>query len=278
MYKFNSQNGLITVYETAARDLTVIQGNSSVVYPFYKSSGKNSGIEGIWAPWMGYFKKHPEHDNQVYMTKPGVSSLSPAVTEVIKRNCTEKEAASLIARMGNDEALAISCSMGGGIWAERPAFRAELQSVDCLKPYLQAIEIGNTKKVPLVIGAEEERQLVDFKGKRYKGKVLGNQAIMAKTMEEITAHESARFCLSRTSTYLVQDNRSFPKTEQLARINTRSREAYKIVSVLESGDPAARIRVDYYHKLGLFEKEKSMSDKEKGKSQDIAAPSNKFQG
>lgn len=87
MHTFNSGNK-ITVYKTGDRDLTVVKGVSGVLYPFYKSSGVNSGSSETWFPWMGYLEQHPlsktdpTFNNKLYMVKPVERTLSEESKEL----------------------------------------------------------------------------------------------------------------------------------------------------------------------------------------------------
>ncbi|WP_419420090.1 hypothetical protein ACNVED_01985 [Legionella sp. D16C41] len=263
MHNFSSQNSMITIYETAARNLTVVQGNSGVIYPFYKSSGKNSGFEGIWAPWMGYFAEHPKAAQQIYMVKPSTASLSSELIKIIEAHCTKLETESLMARMGNDEALAISCALGGGVWTERPSFCEAIKNAVCIKPFLKEIIVHHVETVSLPTSDKENpAQTVNFKGKNYKGNVLKTQAEMATIMEKIITQESANIQTSKKFNYVIQDRKKFPTTKQLKNIAS---EVHGLT-----------LRTNYYHKLGLFKKEPGLADnlvKGKAKVTDLPSPS-----
>ncbi|CEG59015.1 hypothetical protein [Legionella fallonii] len=212
MYHFKNKDR-ITIYENSARDMTVVQGNSTVIYPFYKSSGHNSQSDQTWFPWMGYFDLHPGQKNQLYMVKPNTQSMSASSIAIIQKYLgAGDKATNFISRMGNDEALAISCSLGGGEWHKYPKFREEIITADATKSYIKLLELESVKK--MVLKAPKTNAPVSFKGKGCSGEAMEVQAAMATAMENVVSKETPKF----VSAYSVQDKKRFPKTNELAGI------------------------------------------------------------
>lgn len=218
MFLLNSQERL-TVYANPARDLTAVQGKSGVVYPFYKSSGANSKSDQTWSPWMGYFDHHPKQETdpsfkgQVYMVKPSPSILSEEAKGIIKRYLGDN-ANNFIQRMGNDEALAISCSLGGGDWEKYPRLRAEIMQAESTKKFIiPELQVGTT--LPLKIAPlPPTNEPIDFAGKKCVGKIVPAQANIASAMETATALASTGY----VTAFSVQDKKQFPTTNQVNAI------------------------------------------------------------
>ncbi len=214
MYRVKRRKGDVTVYENKGRSLTVIKGNSGVVYPFYRSTGTNSHSDRTWFPWMGYFAHHPLHEKQLYMVKPITQSLSEESKEIIRKYLGSAEKyVHFIYRMGNDESLTISCSLGGGEWAKHPKLREEIMYADSTRDYFQVLRIRTVKsmKAPPRYPADD----IDyFAGKNCSGLVLKSQAVIASAMEKIIDQISSRF----SSSYSVQEKKNFPSTEELSDI------------------------------------------------------------
>ncbi|CEK11431.1 hypothetical protein [Legionella hackeliae] len=234
MYKLTSQHR-ITIYNIPGRDITVVQGNSGIVYPFYKSTGHNSQSQETWFPWMGYFAPHPlgqtlvQFKNEIYMVKPGPCSVSEKVQEIIKKHLGNK-ANSFIHRFGNDEALAISCSFGGGEWEKNPGLKDEIINSSPLNKYVKKLKIEAVNQVQVQI--PQKRKLIRFVGKNCSCTAYNIQAIVAEKMETITAEESKKY----VSEFLVQDRQNFPSADDLFSI--------------ECSSHARRIRFNYLDKLG----------------------------
>ena len=214
MYRVKRRRGYITVYENNARGITVIQGNSGVVYPFYRSTGSNSQSDQTWFPWMGYFDYHPNHDHQLYMVKPVTQSLSEKSKKIIQKYLGSGEKSMhFICRMGNDESLAISCSLGGGEWEKHPNLREEIRYAGSTLDYIQMLRIVKFKSMET--SSRYPADAIDyFSGKNCSGLVLKSQAVIARAMEKIVEQESLKF----SSTYFVQDVKNFPLTEELRNI------------------------------------------------------------
>ncbi|MCW8397774.1 hypothetical protein OQJ26_03095 [Legionella sp. PATHC038] len=221
MHTFNSGNK-ITVYKTGDRDLTVVKGVSGVLYPFYKSSGVNSGSSETWFPWMGYLEQHPlsktdpTFNNKLYMVKPVERTLSEESKGII-RNHLGALADTFISRMGNDEALAISCSFGGGEWdkEKHPGFRNDILSAFSTKKFVLPIkeeDILYKEAIMESIPEVEKDEVVDFVGKGYEGQIMNSHAKMATHVENIIAQESDKY----VSSYSIQDEQRFPTTEEIA--------------------------------------------------------------
>ncbi|STX28857.1 Uncharacterised protein [Legionella beliardensis] len=236
MYRLSSQAD-ITIYENPARDLTAVQGNSSVVYPFYKSSGNNSKSDQTWFPWMGYFDKHPKNPNELYMVKPDVKSLSAETKAIIRQHLgTNEVSENLISRMGNDEALAISCSLGGGVWATYPKLREDIMMASATKDYIKMLHVEAVKEMQV---PPAQKGLTPFIGKRYEGEAFDSHVGMATAMEGVVARQAAKF----VSTYSVQDKGKFPKTQELESI-----------AQLSHGKSIRDNYIAKLDKLGLFQK------------------------
>ena len=211
MHQMSSSNSIV-IHEIPGRHVTVVQGNSGVVYPFYRSTGINSQNADTWLPWMGYFDAHPEQEkniddkNSIYMVKPNTYSLSLEMKTIIKKHLNDP--ASFIARLGNDEALAISCSIGNGVWTKYPHLKEEIMDCESLQKYLKTIEISEIQRTSLSVSKDK---LVQFNGRHYTGIVRSFQAVIAVKMEHITEIESKKYA----SIYSVQAKEYFPSTEEL---------------------------------------------------------------
>ncbi|MGQ3889520.1 hypothetical protein ACQUW5_10870 [Legionella sp. CNM-1927-20] len=219
----SNRKNVLKVYNTPARDLTVIKGVSGVVYPFYKSSGVNSKSDGTWFPWMGYFEPDPRggadpvYANTINMAKPNTVSISGKLQDIIKEYLKEK-APLFIKRMGNDEALALSCCLGGGVWDTYPKLRVEISWEISTGRYIKELRIGpQFDEKPQPLSKKDGEKLVDFKGIKYSGKVLRSQAEMAHLMEEITANEISELIY----TYSIQQEGYFPLTSMLPEISSQ---------------------------------------------------------
>ncbi|MCP0914021.1 hypothetical protein NKV53_06615 [Legionella sp. 27cVA30] len=261
MYTFKDND--IHAYKTQARTITVIKGNSSVLYPFYTSSGFNSNSKETWFPWMGYLDypdKNPA-EGKIYMVKPVTCSVSKESADILKKYLVEKAskqcitegsdeaisklieekfdhraammfeigtddekiikfvrehyqtvADSFIRRMGNDEALAISCSLGGGEWDKYPEMRKEIMGANSTAKFIKPIEkITYTENLVKDLSETEKEELTDFKGVACEGKVKRSHAEMATHLESIIQQESKRY----VSKYFIQEEKDFPTTEQV---------------------------------------------------------------
>lgn len=198
------------VYPVPGRHIMVLKGNSGVVYPFYKSTGTNSHSAETWFPWMGYFAAHPLVDNSIVMVKPNTQSVSEELILIIFPYLA-KRTAEFIYRMGNDEAIALSCILGGGEWEKYPLLREEILTAAVIQPFLKKItmavyDAGTT--------AATTTELTQFNGKHYSGMVHNIEAMAAEQMERLTAEESSHYI----SPYLMQDKMIFPTTEQLQKL------------------------------------------------------------
>ena len=231
----------INIYTNPARDLTVVQGQSGVLYPFYRSSGLNSSCDSTWFPWMGYFDKHPQEPNQIYMVKPPISDLSNQSKKVIKKYLGSK-AGAFISRMGNDESLAISCSIGEGVWEQYPDMRKEIMNSNATKPYLKALIIDST--IPLEVQYKgSQRQY--FKGRHSSVKTSGLQANMAIAMEKATSEECSKYISKPffpTEKFSIQDKKEFPSQKNLKKMEQEKEQHIKYVR---------QIREKYLQKLGI---------------------------
>ncbi|KTD19094.1 hypothetical protein [Legionella jordanis] len=261
MYSF--KDAQINAYVTQARTIALIKGNSSILYPFYTSSGENSKSKDTWFPYMGYLD-YPDGDSskgEVFMVKPVNRTVSTESAAIIKKYLAEEEAKafinspdpdedtvktieklapgaakilysgldpdeeltaiikqhfegvaeSFINRMGNDEALAISCSLGGGVWEKYPEMRDEIMSATPTAKFIKPIEkITYTESPIRNMSAEEKKQLVDFEGTVCKGKVKKSHAEMASHMESLIQKESQRF----VSKYFIPAKKDFPSTQE----------------------------------------------------------------
>lgn len=119
---------------------------------------------------------------------------------------------SFIRRMGNDEALAISCSLGGGEWDKYPEMREEIMKANSTAKFVKHIEkVTETDNPIRDMSPIEKDELVDFKGIACEGTVKRSQAEMATHLESITKQESQRY----VSNYFIQEKRTFPTTEQV---------------------------------------------------------------
>lgn len=207
---------LLTIYETNARDLTVIKGFTGIIYPFYRSSGTNSSCGDTWFPWMGYFNLLPETEKQLYMVKPSLIDieLSERPLELIKK-FLGKRADIFIHRIGNDESLAISCSIGGGLWSEFPELQKAIKVSEAIKPYLLRIE----KELTITVEIPPPTQFFTFfTGIQCSASVCSGQAELAKLMERITTDEGKK--LMHGSLFSVQDKKEFPGKAVLDSLRT----------------------------------------------------------
>ncbi|KTC91238.1 hypothetical protein OQJ18_13645 [Fluoribacter dumoffii] len=261
MYTF--KDGDIHAYKTQARTITLIKGNSSVLYPFYTSSGLNSNSKETWFPWMGYlsFPAGEFTKGEVYMVKPVNWTVSKEAVDILHKYMVDKAfeyfirersdnailklieeefgfrdaimfengaddeevigfikehyqqvADSFIRRMGNDEALAISCSLGGGEWAKYPEMREEIMRANSTAKFIKPIEsITYTENPIREMSEKEQNELIAFKGIACEGKVKRSHAEMATHMEGLILQESQRY----VSSYFIQEKKDFPATEQV---------------------------------------------------------------
>lgn len=240
MNSLNYENR-INIYTNPARDLTVVQGRSGVLYPFYRSSGLNSSCDSTWFPWMGYFDKHPQEPNQIYMVKPSISDLSTESKEIINKYLGSK-ADAFINRIGNDESLAISCSIGEGVWKEYPDMRKEIMNSNATKPYLKALIIDST--IPLEI-QYKNTQRQRFRGKHTVVITSGLQAGMATAMEKATSEECTKYISKPffpTAKFSIQDKKEFPSQKNLKEMEQEKEQHIK---------QARQIREKYLQKLGI---------------------------
>ncbi len=210
---FTFKDGDITAYVTQARTITSIKGNSTVVYPFYNSSGVNSNSMGTWFPWMGYFK-HPIDDptcRDLYMVKPVTRTVSAEAAAILTTHLKD-DAPSFINRMGNDEALAISCSLGGGDWDKYPKMREEIMSASCTSKFIKPIEkFTLNDRLVQELPEEEKNQIVNFNGVACHSLAKKSHAEMAVHMEGIVQQESERY----VSCYSIQKTQAFPTTDEV---------------------------------------------------------------
>lgn len=202
MHQFQSKE-CATIYQTSARDITVVKGNSGVLYPLYRSSGMNSSFSNTWFPWMGYFDRHPEANLELYMVKPPLPPQFSHETERIIYKFLSLKAPVFMARMANEEALAISCSLGEGIWKTIPDFKKEIMQHPETKKYLKNFEEQQTI---LVETPPPTRRLAHFTGVNYSGIVKGSHEKIAHEMEKIIKEECSKYI----SFFSIQDRKEFP--------------------------------------------------------------------
>ena len=211
---FTFKEGDINAYVTQARTITSIKGNSTVVYPFYNSSGVNSNSMGTWFPWMGYFKR-PSDDpscRDLYMVKPVNRTVSEEAAAILTAHLKE-EAESFISRMGNDDALAISCSLGGGDWDKYPKMREEIMSAGCTSKFIKPIEkLTLNERLVQELPGEEKNQIVNFNGLACNVLAKRSHAEMAAHLEDIVQQESERY----VSSYSIQRTQTFPTTDEVS--------------------------------------------------------------
>lgn len=284
MLQMNDPNRL-TVYANPARDLVVIQGNSGVVYPFYKSSGKNSKSDQTWAPWMGYFDHHPlqrtdaSYNNQIYMVKPTPCTVSAEAQGII-RKYLGGNADNFIQRMGNDEALALSCSIGGGDWAKYPLMRQEIMAAESTKKFVKNLSIVAESAVDFP-PIPSSTPTIAFDGIKCSGPVVPSQAILASSMESVTAKVASGY----VTAFSVQAKKQFPTTTQVnaamaqqaareasvsataevslpkAKVGAPSSSAGSVSNAAAQKEQARVIRERYLSKLGIIkDKYKKASD------------------
>ncbi|KTC86433.1 hypothetical protein [Legionella brunensis] len=241
MLRLNDPNRL-TVYANPARDLVVIQGNSGVVYPFYKSSGRNSKSDQTWSPWMGYFEHHPLHktnpsfNNQIYMVKPTPSTISEEAQGIIRKHLGSN-ADNFIRRMGNDEALALSCSLGGGDWDKYPLLRQEIMAAESTKEFIKALTVAAIIPVdfPPIPSSKDP---IPFNGIQYSGEVVPDQAILATSMETVTTKVAAGY----VTAFSVQDKKQFPTTNQVNTLMALKAEKVALAATAVEGPlPKAKV-------------------------------------
>ena len=214
---FNYNTDKVSIYKTEARDFTVIRGFSSFLYPFYCSTGQNSLCASTWFPWMGYFNFLPHNKSQLYMVKPFDKDridkeivqqdyLSEESLELI-HHFLGKRAPYFIYRMGNDETLALSASLQGGIWAENSRFHKAILEAEAVKNYLRVF-----KKIEVETSIEyaSEKEVM-FNGLYCSGKVVREHQAVAAEMEKITSAE----CKKKPHLQSVQAIKCFPKREDI---------------------------------------------------------------
>lgn len=212
MHQFSDPNH-ITIYQIPGRYVTVIIGNSGIAYPFYQSTGINSDCSGTWFPWMGYFKQHPlsaENPaflNQIYMVKPEKIGLSDALVDLIYKHLGQK-AENFIYRMGNDEALAISCCLGHGEWEKYPELREAILTDKTTKKYLKTFEIED---MDMQVSIPKTRKQILFNGLHCKVQIDASQAIVAQLMEKITSTQASKYLYL----FSIQQKDEFPATKEL---------------------------------------------------------------
>lgn len=250
MYKMNNPNEIV-IHVIPGRHLTVVRGNSGVVYPFYKSTGKNSECQDLWFPWMGYFDAlpeqeiYPEYEHSIYMVKPSNPSLSQeSISSIIKY--LGAKAAVFMWRIGNDETLAISCSLGGGYWDELPEFKKAIMSSEATQKYIKSLTIVANKEDRVTVPGQS---LVHFSGRFFSGTVKAVEAAAAVKMENITAEESKKYA----SVFSVQEQKHFPDNEQL--------------DMLKEEIQGRRLRTNYLKRLKKFgyidfDEQKQLKDSE----------------
>lgn len=230
MHQFQSKE-CATIYQTSARDITVIKGNSGVLYPFYRSLGINSSFGNTWLPWMGYFDRHPEVNLELYMVKPPLPpEFSHDIEEIIHKFLKEK-APIFMGRIANEEALAISCSFGEGVWKTLPDFKKEIMQHPKIKEYLK--NFGVHQLIPVQISAPTKR-FARFAGIKYSGIVNGSHEKIASEMEKITKAE----CRKYVSFFSIQDRKEFPTQKNLENslLKIQSDTCYLIAQGFLSGN------------------------------------------
>ncbi|KTD19040.1 hypothetical protein [Legionella jordanis] len=210
---FRLRERTLNAYVTQARTITVIKGNSGVLYPFYNSSGFNSKSLGTWFPWMGYLS-YPNDDpstHEVYMVKPVTKTVSEETAEIIKKHLKEN-ADNFISRMGNDEAVAISCSLGGGEWDKFPKMREEIMEAKATSKFIKPVSnIIFRESFIEDLTETEKNTVIDFSGIACNGPVKNSHAKMASHMEAIINEESERY----VSNYSIQQKKDFPSTDEV---------------------------------------------------------------
>lgn len=220
-------NHTVRIYCIPGRHMTAVKGNSGVVYPFYKSTGHNSESANTWFPWMGYFAAHPNPLRQIslrhsiYMVKPNTQSVSQELISIIETHLGES-ALNFIIRMGNDEAIALSCSLGGGVWNEYTILRQDILAAQAIQPYLKTFTLipYETEAITSLF----PKGLTQFNGQNYSGIVSTVEARAAKQMEQITAEECRRY----GSTYVVQAKKFFPTTDDLQNLMQKESDLIEV--------------------------------------------------
>lgn len=260
MHNFDNQ-GQFTVYITRGRDLTVIQGHSGVLYPFYRSSGHNSGSQNSWFPWLGYFNEHPLLSHQIYMAKPPISDFSPEVHKILKEHLGLQAAENLILRMGNNEALALSCAIGGGVW-NNEALKNAINECEALKSYRKELSIYTTIQVEMPLSDKSDRE---FRGKDCTVTVPSEQADVAEIMEKVTSQEIQKHL--STLSFSIQDRKEFPSQQKLDELLLEKNlsAARQVQPPLEENIAQARqIRERYLSTLGIQRDKENSNDGDKG--------------
>lgn len=199
----------LNIYRTEARDLTVVRGKTGIIYPFYRSTGANSLYSDTWFPWMGYFDHHPQVEKELYMVKPDKAELSGEVLSLIGE-VLGGNMPLFTARIGNDEALAISSSLGGGIWNIYPELCQTIQDCEAIEPYL----LGIINSLIIRIRAKRSKDPFSyFEGLQCTGSVCSAHAALAKLMEDITREEAYK--LLEGARFSIQDKKEFPTRAEL---------------------------------------------------------------
>lgn len=207
MHQFQSKE-CATIYQTCARDITVIKGNSGILYPFYRSTGINSSFIDTWFPWMGYFDRDPEVNIALYMVKPPLPPQFSRDIEGIICKFLDKTALVFMARMANEEALAISCSLGEGIWKTIPEFKKEIMQHPEIKKYLK--NFGEKQTIFVEISPPTKR-FARFSGINYAGIVKASHEKVASVMEKIIKEECSKYI----SFFSIQDRKEFPSQNSI---------------------------------------------------------------
>lgn len=208
----DNQSSLL-IYITEARDLTVVKGQTGIIYPFYRSTGTNSLYSDTWFPWMGYFDRHPQLEKELYMVKPDKIELSSHILVLIEKFLAENTL-TFTARISNDEALAISCSIGGGIWSIYPELRLAIEASETIRPYL--LSIINSPTIRIRQANQSREPFSYFEGIKYTGFVFSAHATLALLMEKITRKEGGK--LLAGARFSIQDKKVFPTRAELEEI------------------------------------------------------------
>lgn len=210
----NSEASTITLYKFKERAITAIQGKSEIVYPFYSSSGVNSQYKDTYFPWMGYMGFNKK-DHSLVMTKPVRADsadsvdnyLSPKIQQVIRKHLGDSPTTdSFIRRMGNDEALAISCSFNTGIWKENPNLYQEIFPL--ISSY--HLTLDNIQVQDIKIDASKDQRFIDINHQLEF--VNADDADMGRMLEKLTLKEMDKY---EVNAFNLRKNQKFPSLEDL---------------------------------------------------------------
>ncbi len=105
-------------HRNSYRRITVINN-----YPWYRSTGKNSGYEGTWFFFGGILETKTNHHSRGWFIKPKSLAeerynktrfFGPSVSHYVRKHSIHKLIS--FSRFGDIEKACISASIGGGFW------------------------------------------------------------------------------------------------------------------------------------------------------------------